>query len=127
MKNLIKSVSLSLLLLVSIVLVSCDGPKKSQLEGTWGVRSISENGFSFIPIYGSGSYATFNSNGTFKSSGDFGSYNGIWRKNGKDIYITQDGERVCVYTIQTITDDEAGFKIIPNDSDPYWVICYKWD
>lgn len=120
------------LVVASLTFVSCssdddnDGElSNSEIVGTWTLTEVktSESG-SYIAWPYRETSATFNSNGTYRGSGYFGTGSGTWSKKGNTVKTYVGGELYVTYEIISVSSSNAEMKMIMDD-DAIWIKCKK--
>ena len=118
------------LVVTSLAFVSCsddddDNQYNSAIVGTWKITAVktSQSG-SYIGWPFETTYASFKSDGTYYSSGYFGTGSGKWSIKGNTINTYVGGELYASYEIISVTSTTSELKMSMG-SDAIWIKCKR--
>lgn len=93
------------------------------LYGKWRVTHVMQNTGSYLDVTTSvaesvfePTYATFNSDGTYSGSGEFGNGSGTYKAVGKTIVTYIGGEEYLRYNIVSLSGTKAELEMYENDA-----------
>ncbi|MDR2009949.1 MAG: lipocalin family protein [Bacteroidales bacterium] len=122
----------SMLMLVSVILFSgCSDDDDNGFDydvnlliGKWRVTHVEQKDGSYFDVTSSiaesvfePTYATFNSNGTYSGSGEFGNGSGTYTAVGKTIITKVGGDEYLRYDVLALSGNECELKMYEKGDD----------
>ncbi len=93
------------------------------LYGKWRITHVEQNDGTYLNVsstlaeqYFKPTYATFNSNGSYSGSGEFGSGLGIYKAEGKTITTYINGQEYLLYDVLMLSGTNAELKMYEKGS-----------